>query len=453
MESVRELTENLAALLRREHDALADFLVALADFDRRRCWVALGHSSLFYFLHRELRLSKGAAQYRKVAAELIQEVPGVVEPLRDGRLCLTSITEAAKVVTADNWETVLPRFYGLSRREAMELVAALQPHPAPPTRDVVSPVRVAKSLRPVPDSVGQSSAGSALALGDTSGAGALVGPSLGWPDEPAKTGAPSFTESVATMPGATASGLTTPGLPAPVISAAIESDHPVEVVPLTAEQCRLHATVSSQFMKKLEAARDALSHARPDATLGEILEEGLELLLAQAARKKGLVAKPRTGKGSRASAEDPVARSRGVEGFGEVPVTEPGDGKAATAAAVAEASCAEASTQARTAKRDHIPAHVRREVWMRDGGRCQWRLDSGGICGSTRQLELDHIQPRSRGGASTTDNLRVLCRGHNDLAARLVLGEEQMDQFTLGLRTAPRGTRASSGSRSERPHL
>ncbi len=36
MNTARELTEALASLLRREHDALAEFLVALADFDRRR---------------------------------------------------------------------------------------------------------------------------------------------------------------------------------------------------------------------------------------------------------------------------------------------------------------------------------------------------------------------------------------------------------------------------------
>ncbi len=143
--NARALTENLAALLRREHDALAEFLVALADFDQRRLWVELGHSSLFYYLHRELRLSKGAAQYRKVAAELIQQVPGIVEPLRRGDLCLSSIIEAAKVVTAENWQTVLPRFYGLSRREAMEVVAELQPHPAPPERMVITSVRPARA--------------------------------------------------------------------------------------------------------------------------------------------------------------------------------------------------------------------------------------------------------------------------------------------------------------------
>jgi hypothetical protein len=35
--------------------------VALADFDRKRLWLELGHGSLFAFLHVELALSKGAA--------------------------------------------------------------------------------------------------------------------------------------------------------------------------------------------------------------------------------------------------------------------------------------------------------------------------------------------------------------------------------------------------------
>src|SRR5919206_4198777 len=52
--SARDLSARLAVLLRHEHGAMADFLVALAEFDRRRLWVELGYSSLFYFLHREL---------------------------------------------------------------------------------------------------------------------------------------------------------------------------------------------------------------------------------------------------------------------------------------------------------------------------------------------------------------------------------------------------------------
>src|SRR6266545_4119883 len=138
MTNARDLAARLADLLRHEHAAMADFLSALADFDRRRLWVDLGYSGLFMFLHRELGLSKGAAYYRKVAAELIQRVPEIVEPLRDGRLCVTSIVELAKVLTPENHAEVLPRFFHRSRREAMEVTAELRPDAAPPKRGSTS---------------------------------------------------------------------------------------------------------------------------------------------------------------------------------------------------------------------------------------------------------------------------------------------------------------------------
>ncbi len=83
--TARQAAERLAGLLRREHGAMADFLLALADFDRDRGWSALGHASLFDFLHRRLGLSAGAAQLRKTAAATLQRYPEVIEPLRDGR--------------------------------------------------------------------------------------------------------------------------------------------------------------------------------------------------------------------------------------------------------------------------------------------------------------------------------------------------------------------------------
>ncbi len=373
----RALSENLAALLRREHDALAEFLVALAEFDQRRLWVEMGHASLFYYLHRELRLSKGAAQYRKVAAELIQQVPGVIEPLRRGDLCLSSVIEAAKVVTAENWQTVLPLFYGLSRREAMEVVAELQPHPTPPERMVITPVRPAR----------RSSDGDGTLLrspGATTSSPLLEvrgdhppaepGPAADCPDQPdPATGWP----------------VNQPLRPSEPVSV----PRPFEVQPLTADRSRVHLTVSKRLLRKLEAAQDALSHAMPGATPAEILEAGLDLLLSRAAKRRGLVEKPQK--------------------------------------------------NIRPAKADHIPAHVRREVWKRDGGRCQHPLASGGVCGATRHLELDHVHPKSLGGASTADNLRVACKAHNDLAARLILGDGLMDRYGSGLRGAARRPRST----------
>lgn len=52
--------------------------------------------------------------------------------------------------------------------------------------------------------------------------------------------------------------------------------------------------------------------------------------------------------------------------------------------------------------REAIPRAVQREVWRRDGGKCQ-------RCGSQENLEFDHIIPVIRGGSSTARNLQLLC--------------------------------------------
>ena len=76
-----------------------------------------------------------------------------------------------------------------------------------------------------------------------------------------------------------------PLAPAPVPRSSTE--------PLTADLRRLHVTVSKRFMEKLEAARDALSHSHPGADVEAILEAGLDLLIERAAKRKGLVKRPR----------------------------------------------------------------------------------------------------------------------------------------------------------------
>jgi hypothetical protein len=53
-------------------------------------------------------------------------------------------------------------------------------------------------------------------------------------------------------------------------------------------------------------------------------------------------------------------------------------------------------------RRAGIPAAVRRAVWERDGGACA-------RCGARFDLQYDHVIPVALGGASTADNLQVLC--------------------------------------------
>jgi hypothetical protein len=56
-----------------------------------------------------------------------------------------------------------------------------------------------------------------------------------------------------------------------------------------------------------------------------------------------------------------------------------------------------------------IPQDVKIEVSVRNGGRCR-------VCGSTQDLQYDHIVPYSRGGSSTdASNIQLLCGYHNRL--------------------------------------
>jgi transcription elongation factor Elf1 len=56
--------------------------------------------------------------------------------------------------------------------------------------------------------------------------------------------------------------------------------------------------------------------------------------------------------------------------------------------------------------RTPIPAAVRSEVWRRDFGRCV-------VCGTRQNLQYDHIIPVAHGGATTPQNLQILCRHCN----------------------------------------
>ncbi len=91
----------------------------------------------------------------------------------------------------------------------------------------------------------------------------------------------------------------------------------------------------------------------------------------------------------------------------------------------------------------HVPAHIRliltgkerdwkvppvsrREVLRRDRHSCQY-------CGSTKQLTLDHVIPRSTGGKHTWDNVVTACQRCNNRK-----GSRTPIQAGMPLRTQPK---------------
>ena len=327
----RSFTARLAELLKNERHAMADFLVALAEFDHRRGWLTMGYANFFDFLVRELGLARGTAHYRKTAAYLVQRYPEVLDALRQGTLCMSSIVELARVMIPENRAEVLPRFLHCSKQEAKAISAELAPRKVVPHREVVTTIRT--SPAPAANSSPQSPVETPGRPPET-------------PDlrvQPVELGDPVRLDSTFQLQ------------PPP--------PRRLEIEPLTATESRLHLTVSRPFLKKLEDARLALSHSMPGADAEAILTAGLDLLPARGAKNKALVEKPRS-----------------------VP-----------------------ANPEHSPDSDHVPAAVEREVRKRDGGCCQWQVDSGGVCGSRLRVEIDHIIPKAHGGRTVIGNLRLLC--------------------------------------------
>ncbi len=307
----RSFHTRLVDLLRVEFSSLGAFLEALAEFDRLGLFRPLGYADLFSYLHRGLKLSRAAAHHRRAAAWLVERFPEVLEPIREGKLCFTTAAVLASVVTEENLAAVLPRFYGLSKQEALELAAELKPRPVVPTRTVVTRV---ESTRPVE----------------------MV--------EEVKTTAPEIRPGELDMPP--------------------REEARTLVEPMTATASRIHLTVSREFLALLKKAKAGQSHVQPGATDEQVLTAALQLLIEKQGKRKACV-----------------------------------------------------------------PAKVKREVRKRDGGKCQWQLSSGGICGSEVRLEIDHVLPRGMGGPSTVGNCRILCKVHNLEAAREAYGDGVMDRY------------------------
>lgn len=134
-------------------------------------------------------------------------------------------------------------------------------------------------------------------------------------------------------------------------------------------------TITQETRDLLKRAQEVLRHQAPKGELDPILRMALELLLDKFDRDRR---KPRAGR--------PSKRSQG-----------------------------------RSSR--HIPEAVKQEVWKRDGGQCTYVGEGGLRCSSRACMEFDHKKPFARGGRSDSpDNIRAMCRAHNQLLGRLEFG-------------------------------
>ena len=142
----------------------------------------------------------------------------------------------------------------------------------------------------------------------------------------------------------------------------------------------LQLGISERLMLKIRRAQDLESQRKKsNLNLEETLEEVLNLYLDK---------------------RDPVKRARRQKSRGQL-------------RNVGKNSSQELKSQSTKNKRSSIPARIIHQVQLRYQGRCTHTNQKGERCSSRRFLEIHHINPVSKGGKNSLDNLLLLCSGHH----------------------------------------
>ncbi|MCB0355678.1 MAG: HNH endonuclease [Bdellovibrionales bacterium] len=127
-----ELLNQTQKLVEQERELLTQVLHHLCEVDRRKLYCDLGYSSLFDYAVKELHYSEGQAGRRIQTMRLIKEIPEVENKIATGRLSLTNIAQAQSYfreasVKAPQKRQLLNQLENKSTREGQKLLLSLQP--------------------------------------------------------------------------------------------------------------------------------------------------------------------------------------------------------------------------------------------------------------------------------------------------------------------------------------
>jgi hypothetical protein len=204
-----------------------------------------------------------------------------------------------------------------------------------------------------------------------------------------------------------------------------QSARPERTRVLSPEATEIRFTADADLMRKLDRLKELLAH-RPRARsgiaglIGELAEVALKKLdpLAKApSRKAQEESGKKTGTDLKEREPHPDLRTK----VAEMKTPERGPDSAAQTFAPAAPSTELAPQPTR-----HIPASVRREIWHRDQGQCQYRdPKTGRRCLSRYKIQIDHRIPFAKNGASDVGNCRLTCATHNAFLAIREFGARQ----------------------------
>jgi hypothetical protein len=482
-----QLLESLGGVLRAQRGALAEIVAHLGEVEDRRLHLEAAYSSMFAYCVARLGMSEDEACRRIELARLARKFPALFVELAGGRITLSVALLLKPLLTPCNHLELLVAARGKCIRQARELVAERFPRPDTPSSIRKLPERrslanaepsrspspgapvlvdlLAPSARPYSaETVAATSLASAPfaeaqpTVSATTPEVPLLVPSL-----PLNT-LPSAPSTISHLPPALElRALSTRSAPPRAASGAPISRGNIE--PLSAGRYRIQFTADLELKQQLELARDLLRHAHPGGDFAPIIARALELLLADIQRRQFGASPGRKRQDPAPATSEALAAARSAQ-TSALPSSASAAERAArapapSARAKAPPPSASASDRAASAtptlavsmagqkSRPHITRVARRVVLERDGLGCSW-VDAHGVrCGSRAWLQLDHREPAGKGGSSEPDNLRLLCRAHNRLAAERAYGREHMQRMSA--RSSRQSTDASQPQ--EEPRL
>lgn len=369
-----ELKASLKALVKAERNRSVDILKHLNEMDRRKVAENSGFPSLFDYCVRELRYVNGTAARLIHAARAAKKYEILYKTMGRGLLSVTTVSMLAPHLTWANHRRLVRVAAGKSAREIEALVSSLNPVPAPPAERIRILTVAPPPVRVPPADELFSSSVDAAPMNEI-------------PADPVPAPAPVVS---ATETPTVEAPIAPDARPAKFQADAAPPSPPPAPPPQPVRRAFFSFTADEAFLRDFERAKELSRHKWPAGRQEDVFAGALKVLLDKI---------------------DPDKRRRRRE---------------------------RARRLAAGARSRRISQAVKDEVWDRDGGRCVYPGPGGGVCGARAGLEFDHVRPWARGGSSDAANIRLLCRAHNDLAARKAFGGALVDAAVARRRAALR---------------
>jgi 5-methylcytosine-specific restriction endonuclease McrA len=205
------------------------------------------------------------------------------------------------------------------------------------------------------------------------------------------------------------------------------SVHQEKRVKVDENTTRLSTNISDKALKDIERIRELFAHQLHGASLSEIIE-----FMAERVLKEKMGSNFKSIEKLKTEVDSPTGVYEAKNNLSQsqkVLTANPQNAESAADGRVKRRVTIHANKIEEKILKSVTP-RLKRDVFFRAYHQCEYiNPVTKKRCTSRYQLEIDHVQPRALGGDNRHENLRCLCRAHNQFMAMKNLGVHKMNQW------------------------